>query len=84
MIDPDLLDLQLAHTIAQRPKGGIVVALSGNAHVVGLLMAVTPVSGTRRGEPTHFLGNLPAGSLPKNAVALLLVRDARDAQDVPR
>lgn len=72
MIDPDLLDRQLAHAIAQRPEGGAVVALSGNAHVAGLLMAVAPVSGTRRGAPARFLGDLPAGILPENAVALLL------------
>ena len=42
MIDPDLLDRRLAHAIAQRPEGGAVVALSGNAPVVGLPMAVIP------------------------------------------
>lgn len=72
MIDPDRLDADLAHALAHRPEGGAIVAIAGNAHVAGLVFALHPVAGTRRGAPAAFVGDLPAGTLPENAVALLL------------
>lgn len=72
MIDLDRLDADLASALAQRPDGGAIVAIAGNAHVAGLLFALYPTDGIRRGAPARFIGNLPTAVLPENAVALLL------------